>query len=93
MPSCLADDSQNTRLSLSVVYKYDCLGKMGNKKIIVPFEEVLLQANSSGSHCFIVSVPGVQMRDVTLSHLLILSHAKKRMSAKLQSAKVGGIVF
>ena len=45
------------------------------------------------SHSFIASVPGGQMWGVALSHLLILSHAKKRSSAKFNSAKNGGIVF
>ena len=47
MPSCFADESQNTRRSFSSVFKYDSLGKMGNKKISVPFEEVLLRASSA----------------------------------------------
>ena len=67
--------------------------KWGTKKCLFPLKKFYCGPAAAHITQLYSECPRGQMGGVTLSHLLILSHAKKRTSAKLKSAKNGDIVF
>lgn len=67
--------------------------KWGTKKSLFPLKKFYCGPAAAHITQLYSECPRGQMGGVTLSHLLILSHAKKRMSAKFKSAKNGEIVL